>query len=442
MNVNVRVFSLLLCILFLVSACGGDKKKQQAPAQVPTLGAAKVQKKTIPIWVPFLGKTKAVSSVDIRARVKGFLQQQYFQDGQTVHEGDALFLIEPDQYQVQLDMANAQLAKDQASLNYANSRAKRYEPLMERDYASRDTYDEYRAQAAEARAATMADRAQVRDAQLNLDYCSVTSPISGRISDAQVDVGNLVGASEMTVLATVVQLDPIHVVFNPSEKFASWIAETAKSGSGPRKVKVSLPGAQKVYTGHVDYFGNQVDPDTNTLRVRAKIENPSMRLLPGMYVTVNLYVDQASDTVLVPQQAVMEGQGGSFVYTVGDDGKIAREPIEAPHLYNGFSVVTKGLDGDETVLVEGLQKVRPGMEVKPRLMDFAVPMDDGVQQNAGASKDRQAAPAQDAASREIGSAGQQQPAAKAPGEPAENDGAGAASKGNASPEAAKTEAAN
>lgn len=375
---SARVLLLLLVVLPLgVAGCDKTGSGTAGEKTKPTLGATAVQKKTIPIWIKFLGKTKAVNSVDIRARVQGFLQEQSFDDGQNVAQGDVLFRIEPDQYQVQLDMANAQLAKDKAALDYANSRAKRYEPLMEKDFASRDTYDEYRAQAAEANAATMADRAQVRDARLNLSYCSVTSPIDGRISEAQVDVGNLVGATEMTVLATVVQLDPIHVVFNPSENFARWIAGTARGHDAPRPVKVSLPGSRKVYRGQVDYFANQVDPDTNTLRVRARLNNPDNELLPGMYVSVHLFVDQAAGTMLVPQQAIMEGQGGKFVYVVDKDGKIKRTPIEAPHLYNGFQVVASGLKEGQTVLVEGLQKVRPGMEVQPRMMEFKIPLEEG-----------------------------------------------------------------
>jgi membrane fusion protein, multidrug efflux system len=364
-GLNFVIISICSIVLF---SCDRNKDSTKAPAPVVTV--AEVVQETIPIYLNYVGNTQSVRSVDIGARVEGFLIERAFEDGSDVKEGDLLFVIDPREFQAQLDNAIAQLAKDDAALKYAREQVKRYKPLVDKDFITRDQFDQYVTDVEEAKAAVEADRAAVRLAELNLSYCRMYAPFDGRIGQRQVDVGNVVGVEagfgEITKLATLVQLDPIYVYFSPSERDLPEILR--KREDGELKVSIVLPDESvHPHGGVVDFVNNTVDLSTSTILMRAIVPNPEKKLLPGQFAHVRLRLKVQPNALLVPEQAVGEAQGGSYVYVVSDENKVEDRSVELGTTYNGKREITKGVILGERVIIDGLQKVRPGITVTPKL---------------------------------------------------------------------------
>jgi len=356
----------LACVLAMV-LLGGCKKKKEAPPKTepPLVTVAPVELKTVPIHINYVGTITAVKTVDIRARVEGFLEKRLFKEGEDVKKGKLVYVIERELYKAELEMSLAQLAKDEAALTFALEQVKRYEPLVEQDFVTREKFDDYRTKAKEAAAAVEADRAQVERARLNLSYCTMYSPINGRIGRTLVNVGNLVGAGEDTKLATIVQLDPIYVYFSPSDEDLRIILKYRQEKAQPVDVILS-DGSAHPHQGKVDFIDNVVDPKANTVTMRAVVPNPEKTLLPGVYVQARLFLADFPDTPLIPEQAVAEDQGGTYVYVVGPDNKVQTRRVKTPYTYKGYRIVPKGLKAGEKVIIEGMQLVRPDMVVRTK----------------------------------------------------------------------------
>lgn len=352
--------------LFLVAGC--DRKQEQAA--IPVVTVANVTQMTVPIYLNYVGTTQSVRSVDIVARVEGFLWERHFVDGADVKEGDLLFFIDPRQYQASLDNAHGQLAEDEAALAYAREQVERYRPLAEKQYITRDAFDQYVTKVKEAEAAVEADRAAVRLAELNLSYCKMYAPFNGRIGQRQVDVGNVVGSTQgfgqTTGLANIVQLDPIYVYFSPTERDLPEILR--KRNEGDLLVTVILPDESiHPHQGKVDFIDNTVDSTTATITMRAVVPNPEKMLLPGQYAKVRVLLTTDPNAIVVPEQAVSEDQHGLYVLVVGNDNKVEERKVEAGTIYNGMRVIENGVKQDELVITEGLQKVKPGSLVQTKL---------------------------------------------------------------------------
>ena len=368
---------LILCALALLafSACK-DKKKTKTTVQTVTV--EKAISKTIPVYYDFVGNTQSIQSVDITARVEGYLTERNFKDGQNVNKGDLLFVIDPRTYKASLDEAKAQLEKDRAALNYSLEQVARYEPLVKKQYITTDEFDQYVTQSDEALAAVKADEAQVIQAELNLSYCYMRAPFSGRIGRRMVDVGNLVGvAGQDNTLATLVKLDPIYVYFSPTERDIAVL--TKQYNKGKLKAYVVLPD-EKIYpeAGYVDFIDNSVDESTGTIAMRAVIPNPEKLVLPGQYTKIRLYVDDKPDAVLVPQKAVMSQQGENIVYVVGEGNKVVSTQVTTGTQYKKYTVIEKGLKAGQVVVTVGLQKIQNGVEVKPSYADKGSKTSDGT----------------------------------------------------------------
>ena len=352
--------------LFLIVGC--ERKQEQAAPPVVTV--AKVTQMTVPVYLNYVGNTQAVRSVDIVARVEGFLWERHFIDGADVKEGDLLFVIDPRQYQASLDNARGQLAEDEAALAYAREQVERYRPLAEKQYITRDAFDQYVTKVKEAEAAVEADRAAVRLAELNLSYCKMYAPFDGRIGQRQVDVGNVVGSTQgpgqTTGLANIVQLDPIYVYFSPTERDLPEILR--KRNEGDLLVTVILPDESiHPHQGKVDFIDNTVDSTTATITMRAVVPNPEKTLLPGQYAKVRVLLTTEPNAIVVPEQAVSEDQEGLYVLVVGQDNKVEERKVEAGTIYNEMRVIESGVKPDELVITEGLQKVKPGTLVQTKL---------------------------------------------------------------------------
>ncbi len=358
---NVLILVLIAIFTSNLISCGKSDKDAKTPEMTVTVAEAKSE--TVPLYLEYVGTLQSIESVDINARVEGFLVKRAFKDGADVEKGDLLFVIDPRPFKAALEAAKAKLAEDLAALQYAKEQVVRYKPLVEKDYITRDSYDDYVTQAKEAQAMVEASRANVVQAELNLSYCTMYAPFDGRIGRRMVDVGNLVGSGESTLLATIVQLDPIYVYFNVAERD---IPEVLKQqNSKPLTFSMILPDESKhPEDGTIDFVDNQVEVTTGTITLRGTIGNSSKTILPGQFVKVELLLKEQPDTIVIPSKAVGDQQGNLYVFVVGKDNKVEFRDVTAGSSYKKMRIIEKGLSAGEKVVVNGLQKLKPGMTVK------------------------------------------------------------------------------
>ena len=361
----------LFLVSLLLAGCGGsgNKTSTQQPEAILPVETVTVASETVPIWLDYTGMTKASSDQEVRARVSGRLEKIFFEDGQKVKAGEKLFLIEQTAYKAALDAAKADKERDEASLRLAKANVDRYRPLVGEGLAPQATLDEYDAQYAQFEAAIAADNAKIRDAQLNLSYTVVTAPVSGSISARLVDVGNLVGYGEATLLTTIMQTDPLYVYFSPAQEQAAKITRFAEK---PRlNAYIELPSSDynrtdERFNGYVDFSNNSVDPQTSTLTMRATLANPKGNVLPGTFVYVHIFVTDRYQFIMVPPQALFEDQLGPFVYTVGPDGKAVRTSVTTGFSNRYYLQIRSGLKDGDRVVISGLVKVHAGIALQPK----------------------------------------------------------------------------
>ena len=374
----IRIQKQILTVVFALSVllfqgCEKEEKKVIVKAPPPlVVETVTVNRKKIPLWAQFTGMTKAVSDQEIRARVSGRLEKRYFEDGAYVKKGDKLFLIEPAQYQSNLDAARSRKLKDEAALALARADVKRYQPLVKEGLAARSTLEQYESKRDSLLAAIAADEAAIRNAELELSYTLITAPISGQVSSRKVDVGNLVGYGESTLLTTIVQTDQIYVYFSPSEKTVQKIYRYKSREDLPAFIEVRGQGEdifkRKRLDGFVDFSNNIVDPLTSTVSMRATIENKDQSVYPGTFVYVNIFITDQLNFVMVPPQAILEDQLGKFVYTV-DANNTARRTSVKPALSARYYIsISEGLKDGDRVVISGLVKVQDGRNLAPKDM--------------------------------------------------------------------------
>ncbi len=357
-----------LFLMVLPLGCGGEP---EAPRQfLPQVTVTPVLQQSMPVYLDFVGNLRATEEVEIRARVEGYLIKRAFRDGDDINKGDLLFLIDPREYNAELERAQAQLAKDRAALAYARSQVKRYAPLTEQDLSPEDTLENWRTVAKERQGAVKAGEAALKLARLNLSYCTIQAPISGRIGRRLVDVGNLVGAGEETLLATIMQMDPIYVYFSPSERQIFQISRQNQQGT--LKVYLTLSGGGAYpHPGKLDFIDNRVDPATGTITMRAVMPNPDKLLVPGQYANVRLFLGEQPEALLVPERAMGADQGGSYVFVLGPENVVEQRYVQTGlKSQNNLLLVEKGLKKGEQVVVEGMQLLRPGVKVQPKSLSL------------------------------------------------------------------------
>ena len=319
------------------------------------------------------GNTSAVDSTDLVARVQGFVQAIHYKDGDRVAKGAPLFTIEPEPYELKLKQSQAGEAAAKATLTQAEADYQRQIELASRQVASKVALDNATANRDSARANLQQAEANTRLAAINLDYTRVMAPFDGIVTARKVSVGGLVGSGSPTVLATIVQLEPIHVDFNISEQDVLRArAELARRGLTARDVK-NLPveiGAQTdagyPLAGHIDYAAPSVDPSTGTLAVRAVLANADRLLLPGYFVRVRIPLGEAAEALLVPDTAVGSGQAGRYVLVAGRDDIVEQRNVEIGRLVGDLRVIEKGLAAEDRVIVGGVLRAIAGQKVDPR----------------------------------------------------------------------------
>ncbi len=357
--------SLLAVGLLCLSGCSKRSAAKQGPrgeggAPVPVTIATVVQR-TTPVAVPSFGTVEAYADVDIKAQVTGILMQVHFTEGHMVKKGDRLLSIDPRQPQATLKMARANLEKDQAQLKNAEREATRQTELLQKGFASQDVYDEAQTTVETLRAAVSADQAALENATLQLDYCSIASPVDGCAGKLLVHQGNLVKANDMCVI-TIRQVDPIYVSFWVQEQHLPAIRQNMANGA--LDVAVTAPGAEsEPVHGTLSFLDNTVDPDNRTIHLRATFANPDRRLWPGQYVKVVLTIAQEPDSILVPSQALQTSQDNQFVYVVKTDQTVEARTVTAKRAV-GKEVVVEGVQPGETVVTDGHLRLIPGARIQ------------------------------------------------------------------------------
>lgn len=382
----------LLALLGL-SGCVPDRGAE-TPAEPPAVGVLEVSKQKVNPFFEFVGKTRAAETVALRARVTGFLEERTFEEGGQVEVEEVLFRIEPEQYQATMAQAQAELGAAEASLNRAQVDLARYRELAKAKNVSQQKVDEAQAEVLVQEAAVETAKAGIQKAQLNLDYTEIRSPIKGRIDVAAYDVGNLIGP-DSGVLATINLMDPIKVAFSIAE---TWYLELVKADVEAKRggdaaedfshvPLIRLPdGSMYQQRGRFDFIDNKVDEKTGTVLIRAEFPNPDRLLLPGQFVTVVIEREQAIDAVMIPQAAVLTDQGGTYVLLVDEADKVEARRIETGQRFGPNLVVKEGLAPADRIVLYGIQKVRPGIQVKPELA--AAPDDPMDNATSGSSLDQ------------------------------------------------------
>jgi RND family efflux transporter MFP subunit len=370
---TLAVSGVLLAALVGLSGCGDDAT---ATAQIPApqVSVASALEREVTEWDEFTGRVEAVESVEVRPRVTGYIESVNFTEGSTVRKGDLLFVIDPRPYRAELSIAEAELARAVARSELAASDAARSKSLVDIKAVSREEYDTRVNASREATASVAAARAAVDAAKLDLEFTRVTSPIGGRVSKAAITAGNLVtgGSNAATLLTTVVSLDPIYVSFEGDEQI--YLKYTALAQRGERQS--SRDAANPVLMGLANeddyprrgvmvFVDNQVDPHTGTIRARASFENQDGFLTPGLFARVKLLGTNSYKAVLIDDRAIGTDQSQKFVYVVDAANKVVYRPVKVGRLTQGLRIVLQGLQPGETVIVNGLQRVRPGVVVAP-----------------------------------------------------------------------------
>lgn len=364
--------TLTVAVMSAIAGCG-QKPNAQAGGMPPgEVGVVTIAPERITISNELPGRLEATRIAEVRARVAGIVQKRTFREGSEVKAGEVLYRIDPAPFQAAFDSAQATLSRAQANLTQASLKADRYKPLVEVNAVSKQEYDDAVAAQKQAEADVASGKAAVQTAGLNLGYATVTSPISGRIGRALVTEGALVGQGDATQLAVVQQLDPIYVNLTQSSTDLLKLQQAMFAGQlktvGQGKAKVTLiteDGRQYPQSGKLLFSDISVDATTGSVTIRAEFPNPNRTLLPGMYVRAQLEQAVNEQAIVVPQQAVMRDLNGSSVFVVGTDNKVALRPVKTGAAHGNNWIIADGLSAGDRVIVEGLQKTKPGAPVKP-----------------------------------------------------------------------------
>jgi membrane fusion protein, multidrug efflux system len=349
--------------LLLTAAC--SRTASQAPPDPPgvPVTVAKVESRTVPVVVTAIGQAVAFSAVSLKPQVSAELMSVHFTEGQDVHKGDLLFTLDKRPFEAALAQAQATLARDKAQAQNAAAQAQRSAKLFAAGIAAREQNDQAQADASAQAASVHADEAAVETARLQLEYCTIYSPIDGRTGTLLVHVGNLVKGNDVPVLVTINQIAPIYVDFSVPEQY---LAEVKKYlGSGHLEVQAFLPDdPQHPESGSLSFYDNQVDSTTGTIKLRGTFPNPSRRLWPGQFVNCVVRLSQQLNAIVVPSQAVQEGQQGPYVFVVKPDMTADLRLVSVERSFEGQSVISSGLAAGETIVTDGQLRLAPGSKVE------------------------------------------------------------------------------
>lgn len=359
-------------VALLLSAC--EEKNAYVAPPPPVVTVANPVRQPVTDYLDFTGNTQAIQTVQLLARVEGYLVGIHFQDGADVKKGDLLFTIQPEQYRAQLQQAEAEVLTQQAALDHAETEFARYTKLFQQKAAPATQVDEWRFQRDSAKAALLDAQAQVDLAKLNVSYTRVTAPFEGRMGRHLKDVGNLVGAGQETLLAEVNKIDPIYVYFTINEIDLLRVKKLRQNTGAADYRVVPVPAFVGLanedgypHEGRLDFAAISIDSSTGTLLLRAILPNQDRLMAAGMFARVRIPVAHEASALLVPEEALGADQLGRYVLIVDDKNVVERRGVELGQLNGTMRVIDKGLTGDERVIVNGLLRAIPGRQVNPKM---------------------------------------------------------------------------
>ena len=366
---------LLSLLLFAALSLAGCDRKPAAGAAPPppSVTVAHPVQKVITEWDEFTGRFAAVESVEVRARVSGFIDSVHFKEGQIVKQGDLLFIIDPRPYRNAVDQAKADVERAKARLEIASLDVQRAAPLVRSQSVTEREFDTRRSTERDAAAQVASAEAARKQAELNLEWTEVRAPISGRISDKRVDPGNLItgGSTGATLLTVIVSIDPIHFVFDGAEADFLRYLRLAAAGTRASSRDVQNPVLVRLadetdykHQGRMNFVDNALNPRTGTIRGRAVFDNKDGFLTPGFFGRLRLFGGE-HEALLLPDSAILSDQSRRIVFTVAEDGTVGTNLVELGPIVDGLRVIRSGIVSTDRIVIEGLQRARPGQKVTP-----------------------------------------------------------------------------
>jgi len=361
----------LICLLLLLTGAGcstgkeGEGKSGQKKRAAVAVTVAASTKKTLPVVIDAIGHVEASATVEIRSQVTGTLKTVHFREGDEVKAGELLFTIDPRPFAANLAKAEAGLAKDKAELENARREADRYALAAQKGYVSMEQSDQAATRVTTLSATVKADQAAVDAARLELEYCSIRAPFTGRTGEIQSDQGNLIKANADTPMLSINQTRPILAAFTvPGHHLQDIVRYRA---AGTLAVRATEANASKEpLTGTLAFIDNTVDPATGVIRLKASFIDSQQRLWPGQLIDVRLHLTDRADCIVVPSQAVQAGQGGMYVYVVKEDQTVSYRPVTSGMLFEGETVIEAGLQEGERVVIDGQLQLADGSKIEER----------------------------------------------------------------------------
>ena len=347
---------------------------QAAPTPTPVVTVSQPLRREVDVRAGFLGQFSAIDRVELRAQLGGTLTEIHFKDGQIVHKGDLLFVIDPRPYEIKLAQAQAALQTATARVAFANTQLSRAQSLRHNEFATQETVDQRTTDQDASQAAVEDAKARVRDSELDLEYCRVLAPFTGRIGARQVSIGSLVAGSRAatsptTLLATLVSLDPLYLDFDMSESdFLTFSRERAHlKGPLANKVVIALSDENNfTRAGTLDFIDNALDRSSGTIHARATVRNEDLFLAPGQFARLRVAIASPTPVYLLPDAAVVLDQSQRLVMTVGSDATVKPKIVTTGELRGGLRVIQSGLESSDRVIIDGLVRAIPGTKVAPQ----------------------------------------------------------------------------
>lgn len=352
----------LLIVFLLCTGC--HSKKGKATPQAPRVKVSTIIQEEVPVYLDAIGQVISPVTVNIRPQVAGKLIKTYIQQGAFVNEGDVIYEIDPRPYQAILDEAIAQLAHDQALLDYATSTVKRYKQVLEEDFVSKLTYEQYESTAAAALAQVNLDKASITAAQINVDYCKIVAPVSGKISYFNVDVGNILAIDDPNQITVIRPFEFVDITFSlPQQQFELIRQVQGDAGEWPF-VATLVEHPHQSFEGTTYFIDNQIDQNTGTILLKGRLANEQRALWPGEFIRVKVLHKNVPDALTVPPGAVLIGKDGAYIYTVDKDEKAAVANVTVLTRTATYTAIqTSQAKAGDTVIIEGQINVAPGITV-------------------------------------------------------------------------------
>jgi multidrug efflux system membrane fusion protein len=362
LSLHRRLFLLAIAIAvcLMLAACSGTKAAPPAAAPVPVL-AATAETRNMPVQVHAIGAVEAYSMVAVKTQITGELTGVYFREGQEVKKGDLLFTLDKRPFEAELKKQESNLARDKAQAQLAQIQVKRYAALLKEGVIAKEQYDQIQSSADALDAAVDADKAAVENSKVQLVYCSIYSPINGRVGSILIHQGNMIKANDVP-LVNINQIEPIRVAFTVPEQYLGEIKRFAAGGNLP--VQATVPNDARPAVGKLSFIDNSVDQTTGTIKLKGEFVNRDRRLWPGQFVDVNLTLSTQPHAIVVPTQAVNTGQQGQYVFVIKPDMTVEARTVKVNRTSSGQAVIDSGVASGERVVTDGQVRLVPGAKVQ------------------------------------------------------------------------------